>query len=129
MKKVVILSIMLLTLLSGRVKPVEAGTYKVNPMTVDLMNSHNLYVLLDDLRLFNGELVNEEVCQLEEDNIFVIEKKAKQKKQEEIKDWREKMKKAGIKPKPRKYYKSPRDLSIHTHSKCKVPALAKRKGE
>ena len=59
MKKVVILSIMLLTLLSGRVKPVEAGTYKVNPMTVDLMNSHNLYVHLDDLRLFNGELVNE----------------------------------------------------------------------
>ena len=56
-------------------------------------------------------------------------KKAKQKKWEEIKDWRQKMKKAGIKAKPRKYYKPPRDLSIHTHSKCKVPALAKRKGE
>ena len=40
-----------------------------------------------------------------------------------------KMKKAGIKAKPRKYHKPPRDLSIHTHSKCRVPALAKRKGE
>ena len=85
--------------------------------------------LLSRYKWKNGELVIEEVCQLEEENIFVIEKKAKQKKWQDIKDWREKMKKAGIKPKPRKYYKSPRDLSIHTHSKCKVPALAKRKGE
>ena len=83
--------------------------------------------LLSRYKWKNGELVNEEVCQLEEDNIFVIEKKAKQKKWEEIKDWREKMKKAGIKAKPRKYHKPPRDLSIHTHSKCRVPALAKRK--
>ena len=85
--------------------------------------------LLSRYKWKNGELVNEEVCQLEEDNIFVIEKKAKQKKWQEIKDWREKMKKAGIKAKPRKYHKPPRDLSIHTHSKCRVPALAKRKGE
>ena len=77
----------------------------------------------------NGELVNEEVCQLEEDNIFVIEKKAKQKKWEEIKDWKEKMKKAGIKAKQKRYHTPPRDLSIHTHSKCRVPAFAKRKGE
>ena len=60
--------------------------------------------LLSRYKWKNGELVNEEVCQLEEDNIFVIEKKAKQKKWEEIKDWREKMKKAGIKAKPRKIY-------------------------
>ena len=59
MKKIVILSIMLLTLLSGRVKPVEAGTYKVNPMVLDHISSHNLYVHLDELRLFNGTLVKE----------------------------------------------------------------------
>ena len=35
--------------------------------------------LLSRYKWKNGELVNEEVCQLEEDNIFVIEKKAKQK--------------------------------------------------
>ena len=85
--------------------------------------------LLSKYKYKIGEWVQEEVCQLEEDNIFIIEKKVKQKKWQEIKDWREKMKKAGIKAKPRKYHKPPRDLSIHTHSKCRVPALAKRKGE
>ncbi len=82
--------------------------------------------LLSKYKYKNGEWVQEEVCQLEEDNIFIIEKEAKQKRWEEIKDWREKMKKAGIKRKPIKYHKMPQDLSIHTHDKCRVPALEKK---
>ncbi len=85
--------------------------------------------LVSKYKYKNGDWVLEEVCQLEEDNIFIIEKKVKQKKWEEIENWRNKMQKAGIKPKPKKYYTEPRDLSIHTHSKCKVPAHAKRNGE
>ena len=36
------------------------------------------------------------------------------------------MRKAGIKHKPKRFFKSPRDLSIHTHDQCRVPALSKR---
>ena len=37
------------------------------------------------------------------------------------------MKKANIKPKPKRFFKSPQDLSVHTHSKCRVPVFAKIK--
>ena len=74
----------------------------------------------------NGELVLVEVCELEEDNLFVREKKAKEEKWKRINAWREKMRKAGIKAKPKRYHKPPRDLSIHTHDQCRVPALSKR---
>ena len=77
----------------------------------------------------NGEYVITEVCLLEENNHLIIEKKAKEEKWNRINAWKEKMQKAGIKAKPRRYFKSPTDLSIHTHFKCKVPAFAKRKGE
>ena len=36
-------------------------------------------------------------------------------------EWYLKMKKAGIKFKKRKYYAMPKDLSVHTHDKCRVP--------
>jgi len=74
----------------------------------------------------NGELVLVEVCELEEDNLFVREKKAKEEKWKRINDWNEKMKKAGIKHKPKRFHKMPQDLSVHTHSKCKVPAMEKK---
>lgn len=44
-------------------------------------------------------------------------------------EWYLKMKKAGIKFKKRKYYTMPRDLSVHTHDKCRVPVLTKRNGK
>jgi len=59
MKKIVILLILLITGLSARVKPVKSGTYDTNPMVIQHINSNNLYTHLDDLRLFNGELVKE----------------------------------------------------------------------
>ena len=36
-------------------------------------------------------------------------------------EWYLKMKKAGIKRKKRKYHIMPKDLSVHTHDKCRVP--------
>ena len=36
-------------------------------------------------------------------------------------EWYLKMKKAGIKRKQRKYHVIPKDLSVHTHDKCRVP--------
>ena len=36
-------------------------------------------------------------------------------------EWYLKMKKAGIKFKKRKYHTMPKDLSVHTHDKCRVP--------
>ena len=36
-------------------------------------------------------------------------------------EWYLKMKKAGIKFKKRKYFTMPKDLSVHTHDKCRVP--------
>ena len=75
----------------------------------------------------NGELVLVEVCELKENNLIVREEKAEKEKWERINAWKEKMKKANIKPKPKKFFKSPQDLSIHTHSKCRVPVFAKIK--
>ena len=77
----------------------------------------------------NQEWIRQEVCQLEDDNIIIQEKKENKKKWDKINSWKDKMAKAGIKIKPRKYYKPPRDLSIHTHDKCRVPALTKRNGK
>ena len=74
----------------------------------------------------NGELVLVEVCELEEDNLIIKERKAKEEKWKRINDWNEKMKKAGIKHKPKRFHKMPQDLSVHTHSKCKVPAMEKK---
>jgi len=36
-------------------------------------------------------------------------------------EWYLQMKKAGIKRKKRKYHIMPKDLSVHTHDKCRVP--------
>ena len=85
--------------------------------------------LMKRFMLVNGEWEKIEICQLLENNICHKESKETEEKWKRINAWREKMKKAGIKAKPRKYHTPPRDLSIHTHSKCRVPALAKRKGE
>ena len=85
--------------------------------------------LMKRFMLVNGEWEKVEICQLLENNICHKESKETEEKWKRINAWREKMKKAGIKAKPRKYHTPPRDLSIHTHSKCRVPALAKRKGE
>ena len=85
--------------------------------------------LMKRFMLVNGEWEKIEICQLLENNICHKESKETEEKWKRINDWKEKMKKAGIKAKPRKYHTPPRDLSIHTHSKCRVPALAKRKGE
>ena len=74
----------------------------------------------------NGELVLVEVCELEEDNLIIKERKAEQEKWKRINAWNEKMKKAGIKHKPKRFHKFPQDLSVHTHSKCKVPAMEKK---
>jgi len=74
----------------------------------------------------NGELVLVEVCELEEDNLIIKERKAKEEKWKRINDWNEKMKKAGIKHKPKRFHKMPQDLSVHTHSQCKVPAMEKK---
>ena len=85
--------------------------------------------LMKRFMLVNGEWEKVEICQLLEDNICHQESKHTEEKWKRINAWREKMKKAGIKAKPKRYHTPPRDLSIHTHSKCRVPALAKRKGE
>ena len=74
----------------------------------------------------NGELVLVEVCELEEDNLIIKERKAEQEKWKRINAWNEKMKKAGIKHKSKRFHKFPQDLSVHTHSKCKVPAMEKK---
>ena len=49
--------------------------------------------------------------------------------QSRINAWNEKMKKAGIKHKPKRFHKAPLDLSVHTHDKCRVPGNAKRKNK
>ena len=79
--------------------------------------------------LVNGEYEKVEICSLQENNIIVKENKIKEEKWKRINDWRDKMAKAGIIPKPIKYHKPPRDLSIHTHDKCRVPVLPKRQGK
>ena len=85
--------------------------------------------LVKRMIFFDGEYKTIEICQLLEDNICNKERIRNENKWKKINEWKEKMQKAGIKAKPRRYFKSPTDLSIHTHSKCKVPAFAKRKGE
>ena len=77
----------------------------------------------------NGEWKRIEICQLEEDNIIIQEKKANKEKWDRINNWCNKLSKANIERKPKRYHKPPQDLSVHTHSKCKVPTFAKRKGE
>ena len=77
----------------------------------------------------NGEWERIEICQLEEDNIIIQEKKANKEKWDRINNWCDKLSKANIERKPKRYYKPPQDLSVHTHSKCRVPVFAKRKGE
>ena len=79
--------------------------------------------------IVNGKYEKVEICHLEKNNILIKEKEFNEKKWKRIFKWREKMAKAGIKIKPRKYHKPPRDLSIHTHDKCRVPALTKRNGK
>ena len=76
--------------------------------------------------LVNGEYEKVEICNLQENNIIVKENKITEEKWNRINEWKGKMAKAGIKTKPRKYHKPPRDLSIHTHDKCRVPTLTKR---
>ena len=85
--------------------------------------------LVKRMIFFDGEYKTIEICQLLEDNICNKERIRNENKWKKINEWKEKMQKAGIKAKPRRYFKSPTDLSIHTHSKCKVPVFAKRKGE
>ena len=85
--------------------------------------------LMKRFMLVNGEWEKVEICQLLENNICHQESTHTEEKWKRINAWKEKMKKAGIKAKPKRYYTPPRDLSVHTHSKCRVPALAKRKGE
>jgi hypothetical protein len=82
--------------------------------------------LMKRFMLVNGEWEKVEICQLQENNICYQESKHTEEKWKRINAWREKMKKAGIKAKPKKYYKPPRDLSIHTHDQCRVPAFSKR---
>ena len=74
----------------------------------------------------NGKWTLVEVCELREDKVMYKMEKAEEEKWKRINAWKEKMKKAGIKPKPKKFYKFPQDLSVHTHSKCKVPAMEKK---
>ena len=85
--------------------------------------------LIKKFMLVNGKYEKVEICQLLENNICHKESKETEEKWKRINEWREKMAKAGIKIKPRKYHKPPRDLSIHTHDKCRVPALTKRNGK
>ena len=85
--------------------------------------------LVKRMIFIDGEYKKIEICQLLEDNICNKERVRNENKWKKINEWKEKMQKAGIKAKPRRYFKSPTDLSIHTHSKCKVPVFAKRKGE
>ena len=85
--------------------------------------------LIKRFMLVNGELEKVEICQLLENNICNKESKETEEKWKRINAWKDKMAKAGIKIKPRKYHKPPRDLSIHTHDKCRVPALTKRNGK
>jgi hypothetical protein len=73
----------------------------------------------------DGEWKKVEICQLVEENTIHIEKLNNQKKWDRINDWKEKMNKAGIKPKEKKYYKEPSDLSIPLRSVCKVPVWKK----
>ena len=77
----------------------------------------------------NGELVSVEVCELKENNLYVREEKQEKERWKRINDWNEKMKKAGIKHKPKRFHKAPLDLSVHTHDKCRVPGNAKRKNK
>jgi len=82
--------------------------------------------LMKRFMLVNGDWEKVEICQLLEDNICHKESKHSEERWKRIIAWREKMKKAGIKRKPIKYHKMPQDLSIHTHDKCRVPALEKK---
>ena len=74
----------------------------------------------------NGKWTLVEVCELREDNVMYKMEKAEEEKWKRINAWKEKMKKAGIKPRPKKFYKFAQDLSVHTHSQCKVPAMEKK---
>ena len=74
----------------------------------------------------NGKWTLVEVCELREDNVMYKMEKAEEEKWKRINAWNEKMKKAGIKRKPKRFHKFPQDLSVHTHSKCKVPAMEKK---
>ena len=81
--------------------------------------------LVKRFMMIDGEYKKVEICQLVEENTIIIAKLNNKKKWDRINDWREKLKKAGIKPKKKKYHKEPSDLSIHNKSLCKVPVWRK----
>ena len=67
--------------------------------------------LVKRMIFFDGEYKTIEICQLLEDNICNKERIRNENKWKKINEWKEKMQKAGIKAKPRRYFKSPTDLS------------------
>lgn len=81
--------------------------------------------LVKRFMMIDGEYKKVEICQLVEENTIHIAKLNNQKKWNKINDWKEKMRKAGIKPKEKKYHKEPSDLSIPLRSVCKVPVWKK----
>ena len=81
--------------------------------------------LVKRFMMIGDEYKKVEICQLVEENTIHIAKLNNQKKWDRINDWKEKLKKAGIKPKEKKYHKEPSDLSIPLRSVCKVPVWKK----
>lgn len=81
--------------------------------------------LVKRFMMIDGEHKKVEICQLVEENTIHIAKLNNKKKWDRINDWREKLKKSGIKPKEKKYHKEPSDLSKPLRSLCKVPVWKK----
>jgi len=81
--------------------------------------------LVKRFMMIDGEYKKVEICQLVEENTIMIAKLNNKKKWDRINDWRDKLKKAKIVPKKKRYHKEPSDLSITLRSKCKVPVWKK----
>ena len=81
--------------------------------------------LVKRFMMIDGEYKKVEICQLVEENTIIIAKLNAKRKWGRINAWREKLKKAKIVPKKKRYHKEPSDLSIPLRSVCKVPVWKK----